>query len=134
DASLERRSAVLSPTQQTPQPGRGATEDLTFRGSSEVTLGIELELQILDRTTGDLAPGALRVLDACAEDQVEGVSEEFLLSMLEVKTGVCRNVSEVRDSLFPRLRRVRNVAGSLGYDLALGGTHPFSRPGTGAVF
>jgi carboxylate-amine ligase len=99
-----------------------------------VTLGVELELQILDRTTDDLAPGALRVLDACAEEKIEGVSEEFLLSMLEVKTGICRNVAEVRDFLFPLLRRVRNVASSLGYDLAVGGTHPFSRPGTGAVF
>src|SRR5262249_24760767 len=90
--------------------------------------------QILDRDTGDLVPGAVRILDACAEEKIEGVSGEFLQSMLEVKTGVCRSVTEVRDALYPLLRRVRNIASSLGYDLAVGGTHPFGRARTNAIF
>jgi carboxylate-amine ligase len=109
-------------------------EDLTFRPSREISLGVELELQVLDRETGDLVPGALRILDACAEEGIDGVAGEFLLSMIEVRTGVCRSVAEVRDDLFPRLRRVRNIAGSLGYDLAVGGTHPFARPSASAFF
>lgn len=117
----------------TPHP-RPAMEDLTFRSCHEPTLGVEIEMQILDRETGDLAPGAVRLLDSCQEEQLEGVSGEFLMSMFEVKTGVCHNVAEVRDSLFPRLRNVRNIASSLGYDLAIGGTHPFGRGSMSAVF
>jgi carboxylate-amine ligase len=53
-------------------------------------------------------------------------------SMIEVKTGICRSVREVQQEMFPILRRVRNIAGSLGFDLALSGTHPFHRT-TGSV-
>jgi carboxylate-amine ligase len=55
-------------------------------------------------------------------------------SMIEVKTGVCQNVQEVRDQLWPVLRRVKNLASSLGFALALGATHPFNRGITGVVF
>jgi carboxylate-amine ligase len=109
-------------------------EDLTFRPSAEPTLGVELELQVLDRETGDLGPGAVRILPVCAEEGLERVTAELLQSMIEVRTGVCRSVAEVRDDLVPTLRRVRNIASSVGYDLALGGTHPFNRTSTGTVF
>ncbi len=109
-------------------------ENLIFRGSNEPTLGVELELQILDRETGDLAPGAVRILKQCQQDKIEGVAAELMQSMFEVKTGVCQNVAEVRDQLAPILRKVRIIASSLGYELALGGTHPFHRSQASAVF
>lgn len=108
-------------------------EDLTFHSCPDPTLGVELELQVLDPDTGDLAPGAQRILDACADEGIEGVTGEFLLSMLEVKTDICRNTAEVRDTLLPLIAQVRNIARSLGYELALGGTHPFARPLASAV-
>lgn len=117
-----------------PQPGFMKDEDLTFRGSSEPTLGVELELQILERETGDLAPGAVPILKLCAQEKVEGVAAELMQSMLEIKTGVCRNVQEAREQLIQRLRKARVLAASLGYELAPGGTHPFHRSAASAVF
>ena len=109
-------------------------EDLTFCPSRGASVGVELELQILDRETGDLAPGAVRLLQACREEAIEGVSAELLQSTIEIKTGVCQSVTEARDTLKPTLRRVRNLAASLGYDLTFGGTHPFNRTSTSSVF
>jgi carboxylate-amine ligase len=97
-------------------------------------VGFELELQIIDPQTGDLAPGSVRILKACQEEGLPGITAELMQSMIEVKTGVHRTVREARDELLPLLRRVRNVASSLGYDLALGGTHPFNRGLAGVVF
>lgn len=108
-------------------------DDLEFHGSTTTTLGVELELQIIDPPTAELVPGATRILDACRDEGIAGVDGEFLLSMIEVKTGVCASVAEVRAALVPLLRRVHNIAGSLGYDLAVGGTHPFGRPCTTAI-
>ncbi|HEY7310914.1 MAG TPA: YbdK family carboxylate-amine ligase [Gemmataceae bacterium] len=116
------------------EPAHGPLEDLDFHPSAENTIGIELELQILDREGGDLVPGAVRLLAACREEGLEGVSAEFMQSQLEIKTGVCRNVADLRQALFPVLRRVRILANSLGYDLALGGTHPFNRSANSAIF
>jgi carboxylate-amine ligase len=109
-------------------------EDLRFRSSERNTLGVELELQIIDPETSDLAPGAVRILKACREEDLPGVTAELMQSMIEVKTDICENVSDARQQLLPRLRRLRNVATSLGYELAMGGTHPFNRGLSGAVF
>jgi len=112
---------------------RPPLEDLSFKGSTAGTIGVEVELQVLDHQTGDLAPGAQRILDACAGEKIEGVSGEFLLSMLEVRTGVCDNVGQVRDTLAPLIQRVRHIARSVGFDVGFGGTHPFGRPAMSAV-
>src|SRR4051812_18765872 len=90
--------------------GKPMNSELDFRSSSGLTVGAELELQIIDLDTNDLAPGALRILRACEEERVPGVSGEFLLCMIEVKSDVCRNVAGLRDNLFPRLAQVRNIA------------------------
>lgn len=102
-------------------------DELAFHASSAATLGVELELMILDRETGDLAPGAVRILKACAGESINAATAELMQSMIEVKTGKCDNVAQVRAELLPVLRRVRNISGSMGYELAMSGTHPFHR-------
>jgi carboxylate-amine ligase len=111
------------------------SKNLSYQPSPEVTLGVELELQIVDPDceSGELVPGALRILDACKEEGLHNVDGEFLLSMIEVKTDICRNVKEVKEALCPLLRQLRNIATALGYDLALGGTHPYSRACKNAI-
>jgi carboxylate-amine ligase len=107
---------------------------MVFRPSTEPSVGVEIELQILDRDTGDLAPGAVRILQACKEEKIEGVAAELMQSMIEVKTDVCMSVDAVREQLFARTRRVRNIASSLGYELAMGSTHPFHRTSTSTIY
>ena len=109
-------------------------EDMLFHPSAEPAVGVEIELQILDRDTGDLAPGAVPILKACEEDKIEGTSAELMQSMIEVKTGICHSVDEVRVQLFTRTHRVRNIASSLGYELAMASTHPFHRTTTSTVY
>jgi carboxylate-amine ligase len=122
----------MASPQSTDTPSK--SEEMAFHPSPEPLLGVEIELQILDRDSRDLAPGAIRILKACEEAKVEGVSAELMQSMLEVKTGVCRNVDEVRDQLMARTRVVRNIASSLGYELALGSTHPFHRTTMDSIY
>lgn len=110
------------------------TDLLRFHPSAGNTIGVELELQILDPATGDLAPGSVRILKACEQEKLDHVTAEFMQSMIEVKTGVCQNVVEARDQLLSTLRKLRNIAQSLGFQLATGGTHPFNRGTSAAVF
>jgi carboxylate-amine ligase len=127
-------SAVLVPPTEAARAQPVSSEELTFHPSQDVTLGVELELQILDRESGDLAPGAVPLLKACEQEKVAGVAAELMQSMIEIKTDVCANVAEVREQLLSRLRRVANLAGSLGYDLAMAGTHPFHRTSGSVVY
>jgi glutamate---cysteine ligase / carboxylate-amine ligase len=115
------------------QPGRN-NDGLAFHPSAAPDFGVEVELQILDRESGDLAPGAVRILKACQEDGVAGTAAELIQSMIEVKTGICRNVDQAREQLFARIGRVRNIASSLGYDLAMASTHPFHHTTTSTIF
>lgn len=112
----------------------GKSDEMTFHPSPEAFMGVEIELQILDRDTGDLTPGAVPILKMCEEEKIEGAAAELMQSMIEVKTGICKNVDEVREQLFTRTRKVRNIASSLGYELAMGSTHPFHRTSTSTVF
>ncbi len=102
-------------------------DDLAFHPSRETTIGVELELQILNGETGDLTPGAVPLIKACAKQGIPGVVAELMQSMVEVKTGICPNVAAVRDELTGHLRKVGNIARSFGHDLAMAGTHPFHR-------
>jgi glutamate---cysteine ligase / carboxylate-amine ligase len=110
-------------------------DELTFHASPEATLGVELELMVLDRETGDLVSGAVGILKRCAEEASvrDFVSAELMQSMIEVKSSLCHNVREVEAGLVPVLKRVRNIARSMGYDLAMSGTHPFHRTSNNAV-
>jgi carboxylate-amine ligase len=129
-------SATVPPTSSSDSAAAPAkrNDELCFHPSPEPAFGVEVELQILDRETGDLAPGAVRILKACEEDGVAGTAAELMQSMIEVRTGVCRNVDEARDQLFARIGKVRNIASSLGYELAMASTHPFHRTTTSTVF
>jgi carboxylate-amine ligase len=123
---------------ETPVPEKTASstkyEEMAFHASPDEAMGVEIEMQILDRDSGDLAQGAVRILKACEQDKVEGATAELMQSMIEVKTDICKTVDEARDQLFARIRRVRNIASSLGYELSMGGTHPFHRTGTSTVY
>jgi carboxylate-amine ligase len=130
DSSPERPEAPAAEPAAAPT----RSEEMHFHPSPEPLLGVEIELQILDRESGDLAPGAVRILKACEEEGIEGATAELMQSMLEVKTGVCRSVDEVREQLVSRVKRVRNISTSLGYELATAGTHPFHRTSTSTVF
>src|SRR6185436_19947921 len=104
------RNSVAKPN----APEQSKVDEMHFHPSAEPYMGVEIELQILDRDTGDLSPGAVPILKMCEEEKVEGAAAELMQSMIEVKTGICKNVDEVRDQLMLRTRKVRNIASSLG--------------------
>jgi carboxylate-amine ligase len=108
-------------------------EQVRFLPSAAGTIGVELELPVLDRESHELSPGAPRILAACEEQGVAGVSAELMQSMLEAKTGICNDVACVEDQLLTTLRRARHIGLALGYDLALLGTHPFQPVSLNAI-
>src|SRR2546421_599315 len=131
---MQNTTPTLRPARP-PRPGPATRADgLDFRPSAGPSLGVELELQILDARTGDLAPGSVRLLEECARERVPGVTAELMQSMIEARTGVCQDVAEARDQLVGTLRRMRDLAWPLGYRLAPAGTHPFHQSSASVVF
>jgi carboxylate-amine ligase len=96
-----------------------------FRPGSGPTLGVELELQIVDARSMDLR-GAIEDLLPNVPASIRGsVKPEFHACCVEVNTGICRDVDEVGRDLGAKLESLGRVADGLGLRFAWGGTHPF---------
>lgn len=96
---------------------------IQFRESIPLTLGVELELQLIDPETYDLIPAALPILKAIGSAQVKA---ELFQSMLEVNTPICANAFEVQSTLLSTLKSVLSEADQLGVLVCSAGTHPYA--------
>ncbi|MDT8316816.1 MAG: YbdK family carboxylate-amine ligase [bacterium] len=98
---------------------------LTFKQSKEYSLGVELELQLLDKESLALVPKSGQII-AGFDDSPPFVKPELMLSNVEVNTRPCSSIEAVQEDLLTKLDLVYREA--LRYDttLSLAGTHPFS--------
>ena len=97
-----------------------------FASSGALSLGVELELQIVNTHDYDLAPSARDLLREMARQRIPGgVTPEITESMVELCTGVCRSHGEVLAQLGEIRDALVHQADRLDLGLSGGGTHPF---------
>ena len=97
-----------------------------FQRSKPLTMGVELELQIINQYNYDLSPGSLDLLRLMKERKIPGdVKPEITDSMIELSTGVCENYAEARSQLRSIRDALVDCARRLNLGLCGGGTHPF---------
>ncbi len=97
-----------------------------FNPSRPLSLGVELELQVVSHHDHDLSPGAADLLRLIGRQRIPGaVVPEITDSMIELGTDVCTShgellacLGEIRDALV-------GCADRLDLGLCGGGTHPF---------
>ena len=95
-----------------------------FSQSPKPTLGVEAELYTVSKDTFNLYPGAPIILDTFA-DNIH-VKEELFECIVEVNTGICNDVAEVRSDLTNTIGKVQKVANENDMELVSIGTHPFA--------
>jgi glutamate---cysteine ligase / carboxylate-amine ligase len=103
--------------------------DILFNASEGSSLGVEVELQIVDRETRDLKSGASETLRRLEKERGEPhpkAKNELIESCIELITGICSTVAEARADLEATLAEVVTVANNLGLELLCAGTHPFA--------
>ncbi len=108
--------------------GQGPAHLPDFTPSTLGTMGIELELMVLDRLTYDLFPAApdiLRVLDQHDKPWVH--TPEITTSMLEVATSILQSFGEAKEQLEHIRSTVQRAAFEVGAAISGGGAHPFQR-------
>ncbi|MEO7971487.1 MAG: carboxylate-amine ligase [bacterium] len=94
---------------------------------STFTLGIEEEFQIVDPKTRELRSHVSEFLEEGKMILGEQIKPEMIQSMIEVGTGVCKNIQEARADI-TRLRSIiSGLAGKTGLVIVAASTHPFSR-------
>ena len=103
---------------------------LPFARSERSSVGIEWELALVDKDSGDLRQVAQTVLDAVEPadgSQHPHVRQELLLNTVEVVSGVCRTVGDAGRDLEAAIEEIRAVTDPLRVELMSAGTHPFAR-------
>ena len=102
---------------------------IPFNASERTSLGVEWELQLVDRGTRALTSGATEIL---AELTPEGLEEhpkakhELLQSTVEIITGICTTVAEAKADLAATLAEVVEAADRRGLGVMCAGSHPFT--------
>jgi len=99
---------------------------MKFSTSAPLTMGVELELQVIDRRTGDLTRGASDLIHLVERKPYPGdIKPEITESMIEISTAVHSEFGPLRDQL-RAMRDTLVVAGDkLDLRLAGGGAHPY---------
>ena len=92
----------------------------------EFTLGIEEEFQIVDPISRELRSHVAEFLEEGRMILGEKIKPEMIQSMIEVGTGICKNIDEARADI-TRLRCIiSSLARKKGLEIVAASTHPFS--------
>jgi carboxylate-amine ligase len=99
---------------------------LEFSPSRSLTLGIELELQLVRAHDRDLAHEAGDLIERLAKKKVPGaVKPEVTLSMIELNSSIQASWNGALEELQAQRAAVSEAAGVLNLGISGGGAHPF---------
>lgn len=105
---------------------------LPFKSNGHLTLGVEIELQLLDGKTFDLTPQSIGLLSLTESNS--RIKSEIFQSMLEINTGICGNVQEVERDLREDIEALQAACAEKDIHLASTGTHPFAKYSERKIF
>ncbi len=100
---------------------------ITFATSKPFSLGVEIELQVLDRISLNMVPRAPEILALVPENLQDRIKPEFIQSMIEVNTEVCGDMEQVITSLAHLIRAAEKIAQEKNCILYAASLHPFAR-------
>lgn len=94
-----------------------------FCPSSGQSIGLELEVQLIDRKSKDLVSLAPKLLSQLPE---EGFKWELFQCTIEINSRTCRSLPELEGDVRQKLSLLAEVAREQGAEILLSGTHPFA--------
>ncbi|HWD61114.1 MAG TPA: glutamate--cysteine ligase [Humibacter sp.] len=103
---------------------------IDFATSERSTVGIEWEIALVDRDTGDLVQIADDVLKSAGPgdgSEHPQITHELLLNTIELVSKVHRTVPDAVADLAALIEHVRETTDRLGVELMCAGTHPFAQ-------
>ena len=99
---------------------------INFIPSKPYTLGVELELQLLDQEHYNLTSSAPSILAELPVDFKDRIKPEFIQSMVEVASGICNNLEDLETDLKRSINTLENLVRRNGCLLFASSLHPFA--------
>ncbi|MFS8085972.1 MAG: carboxylate-amine ligase [Acidobacteriota bacterium] len=93
----------------------------------QFTLGIEEEFQIVDPQSRELRSHVSEFLEEGKMILGEQIKPEMIQSMIEVGTGICKNIQEARADISNLRGVIASLAEKNGLKIVAASTHPISR-------
>lgn len=98
--------------------------ELKFIPNGHLTIGVEIEIQLIDSLSLNLSPKAIEIFELVGAESK--IKPEIFQSMIEVNTGICKNVGEIAMDLTESLALLHPICKKLGASCSTTGTHPFA--------
>jgi carboxylate-amine ligase len=102
-------------------------DKIKFNRSPNPTIGVELEIQILENRTYELASLAPQILKRVSPAYKVKIKPEFIRSMVEINTDICSSVADVEKDLLTSYSHLNEITQGLDASLYTTSLHPFSR-------
>lgn len=97
-----------------------------FHVSDPFTIGIELEMQVVNPPGYDLSQDSSTLIEAIKPQLSAGeVKHDITESMLEMATGICRNIDQAAAQFSAMRQIILQAAAKYHLEICGGGTHPF---------
>ena len=118
--------SVLPETDAADHTQAATSSSLPFTASTPFTMGIELELQLVNRRNYNLASDAVDLLTWIAPRELQKqIKLEMTQGMIELNSGIHTRVDELIEELKGLRAALNRGAHYLNIDVSGGGAHPF---------
>ena len=99
---------------------------IKFNSSSEPTIGVEIELQLVDKNNLNLNNISSEVLSDINKEFSDNIKCELIESMIEINTNICSNVEEVEKDIKKTLTYLGDILKDYETEINCTSLHPFA--------
>ena len=100
---------------------------MEFHSSLNPTIGVEIELQLVDDNTLDLINISPRVLADVDKNFSNRIKYELFESMIEINTDVCSTIEEVNQDIRQTLHHLEEILKNYKASINCSSLHPFAK-------
>ena len=100
---------------------------LEFHSSPNPTIGVEIELQLIDDNTFDLKNISPKILTDVDKKFLNRIKYELFESMIEINTDICSNVEEFNKYIKKTLNHLEEILKSYNTSINCSSLHPFAK-------
>ena len=99
---------------------------IKFNSSPQPTIGVEIELQLVDKNNLDLNNISSKVLANVDKEFSDKIKCELVESMIEINTDICSNVEEAEKDIKKTINYLEEILKNYESELSCSSLHPFA--------
>ena len=99
---------------------------IKFNSSPEPTIGVEIELQLVDKNNLNLNNISSKVLTDVNKEFSDNIKCELIESMIEINTNICSNIEEVEKDIRKTLNYLDEILKNYETEINCTSLHPFA--------